>query len=118
MVTLLMEILINFLMLMTYSKKVELNYTITDITKYEFYASFGFETIDVIKMLGIIHFIFSVLRAITYLIVNVRLIVSKNWQELIQKNNLKVKNNESLKAEFADTEFVKDVDNLSNYNRE
>jgi len=77
--TIILEILINVVILMTYTKKVEFSYTTDKILDLGFIESLGLGTPDLIQILGLAHFIFSILKAVTFLIVNVRLIVSKNW---------------------------------------
>jgi len=75
----LVALMINIIIFMTYMKKVKFNYT------YDFIEQpFPAQTEQIILVFGVFHILFSVVKMIFHLVINIKLIVRKKWSESVQ----------------------------------
>lgn len=91
-----MVCIINFFMFFTYKRSVEYG---VSVMYYSNLSKF-LPTEDIIYVMGIILCMFQTVKTVFFLILNVKLIIRRDWADLVEYRQIKIIMSQELTAEF------------------
>ena len=109
-----MVCIINFFMFFTYKRRVESNIS---VMYYENLRDW-LPSSKIIYVMGIILCFFQSVKTIFFLVLNVKLIIRRDWADLTEQRQIKIIMSQELTADYAKIQQIKDNANLLELTRE